>query len=118
MYEVTGTLVHLLPLQSGQGKNGQWKKQDFVIEVPGSFPKKNCFSAWGDRIEASQLVIGQMMKVTFDIESREYNGRWYTDLKALSVQSVNENGRRNMPPVPNANESVAIEEEISDDLPF
>jgi hypothetical protein len=115
--DVTGTLVHILPLQTGQGKNGAWKKQDFVIEMPGSFPKKACFSAWGDKIDSSKLVIGQMLKVSFDVESREYNGRWYTDLKAYSLQSAGETGQRNMPPPPPVHESVIIDQ-VVDDLPF
>lgn len=116
--DITGTLVHMLPLQTGQGKNGPWKKQDFVIEVPGSFPKKACFSAWGDKVDASKLVIGQMIKVSFDVESREYNGRWYTDLKAYSVQNAGSDpGRGNMPPPPPVHEGVLVDQ-IEDDLPF
>lgn len=116
--EITGTLVHILPLQTGQGKNGQWKKQDFVLEIPGSFPKKACFSAWGDKIDSSILVVGQMLKVSFDVESREYNGRWYTDLKAYSIQNAVESGfRNNVPPPLPVSENVAIDQ-VSDDLPF
>lgn len=114
--EITGTLVHLLPVQTGQGRNGQWKKQDFVIEIPGNFPKKVCFSTWGDKIEAASLVVGQMVKVSFDVESREYNDRWYTTLKAYSIQTATETGYRNVPPPP-LNEDVIIES-VSDDLPF
>lgn len=116
--DITGTLVHMLPLQTGQGKNGTWKKQDFVLEIPGSFPKKACFSAWGDKVDASKLVIGQMLKVSFDVESREYNGRWYTDLKAYSVQTADgENGRSNMPSPLVVSENV-MADQMADDLPF
>lgn len=115
--DVTGVLVHMLPLQTGQGKNGPWKKQDFVIEIPGNFPKKACFSAWGDKVDSSKLVIGQMLKVSFDVESREYNGRWYTDLKAYSVQPAGDTGHGNVPPPPPVSEGVLIDQ-APDDLPF
>lgn len=112
--EITGNLIHILPLQTGQGKNGQWKKQDFVIETQDAYPKKVCLSAWGDKIDTSKFVIGQTLKVSFDAESREYNGRWYTDLRAYAVQiSGGATGNNDMPPV---NHSPI--DEASDDLPF
>jgi hypothetical protein len=119
--EVTGKLVYMLPVQTGQGKNGQWKKQDFVIEVPGNFPKKICLSAWGDKVDTSGLAAGDTLKVSFDIESREYNGRWYTDVKAYAIQHVSDSGFSNQPPPPaatSANDNSIMIEEVSDDLPF
>jgi hypothetical protein len=113
--EITGNLIHILPLQTGQGKNGPWKKQDFVIETQDTYPKKICLSAWGDKVDTSRLSIGQSLKVSFDVESREYNGRWYTDLKAYSVQILGGESGADMPPV---NQSFANEQMPDDDLPF
>jgi len=45
--ELTGKLVAVLPEQTGNGKNGVWKKQDVVVETEGKFPKKVCVSIWG-----------------------------------------------------------------------
>jgi hypothetical protein len=74
-------------LESGQGRNGEWKKQQFVIEIEsGQFPKKVCAQLWGDRIAQAGLTEGEMVKVFFDLESREFNGRWYTDVKAWRVE--------------------------------
>ena len=84
--EITGRIIQLLPLQTGQGKNGVWKKQDFVIETDGQYPKKVCISAWGDKVSESVLVVGKEVTVSFDIESREFNGRWYTDVRAWKVE--------------------------------
>jgi hypothetical protein len=75
-------------LQTGQGKNGQWRKQDIIIETQGQYPKKVCISIWGDKINESQLQIGNELNVSFDVESREYNGRWYTDVKAWKVDGA------------------------------
>lgn len=66
--EITGRIIQLLPLQTGQGKNGVWKKQDFVIETDGQYPKKICISAWGDKVSESVLVVGKEVTVSFDIE--------------------------------------------------
>jgi hypothetical protein len=80
--QLTAKLTQLLPLQIGTGKNGEWKKQDIIVETSSEYPKKICVTIWGDKINESQLHIGNELKIDFDIESREYNGRWYTDIKA------------------------------------
>lgn len=87
--ELSGKIVQLLALQKGEGKNGGWKKQEFVIETSGNYPKKVCFSLWGDKIDQSPLSEGTAVKVSFDVESREYNGKWYTDAKAWKVEADN-----------------------------
>lgn len=81
-------LIQMLPLQSGTGKNGEWKKQDIVVETEGQYPKKICFSTRADKINLNQFQVGNFLKIDFDIESREYNGRWYTDLKAWKIEHV------------------------------
>jgi hypothetical protein len=83
--QITARLVQLLPLQTGTGKNGQWKKQDIIVETDGQYPKKICISVWGDKINESQLKPGNRLKIDFDVESREFNGRWYTDVKAWKI---------------------------------
>jgi hypothetical protein len=90
--EIKGRLVQVLPAQTGAGKNGPWKKQDIIIETPGQYPKKVCVSVWGDKISESQLVVGSELNVFFDVESREYNGKWYTDVKAWKVDSAGAGG--------------------------
>ena len=89
--QITGKLLTLLPLQTGKGKNGNWKKQDFIIETGDTYPKKICISIWGDKINPSVLVVGNEIRIDFDIESREYNGRWYTDVKAWKIELVSNN---------------------------
>ncbi len=84
--QLTAKLVQLLPLQTGTGKNGQWKKQDIIVETEGQFPKKVCISIWGDKINESQLKLNTQLNISFDVESREYNGKWYTDVKAWKIE--------------------------------
>jgi Domain of unknown function (DUF3127) len=84
--QLTAKLTQLLPLQTGTGKNGQWKKQDIIVETDGTYPKKVCISIWGDKINESVLKIGSQLSISFDVESREYNGRWYTDVKAWKIE--------------------------------
>ncbi|MDZ4794834.1 MAG: DUF3127 domain-containing protein [Bacteroidota bacterium] len=86
--QLTAKLVQVLPLQTGTGKNGQWKKQDIIVETEGQFPKKVCVSIWGDKINESQLQVGSQLAISFDVESREYNGRWYTDVKAWKIEAA------------------------------
>lgn len=84
--QLTAKLTQLLPIQTGNGKNGQWKKQDIIVETDGQYPKKVCVSIWGDKINESQLQIGNILKIDFDVESREYNSKWYTDIKAWKIE--------------------------------
>jgi Domain of unknown function (DUF3127) len=86
--QLTAKLIQLLPLQSGTGKNGQWKKQDIIVETDATYPKKICVSIWGDKIDAGQLQTGNTLKIDFDVESREFNGRWYTDVKAWKIETA------------------------------
>jgi hypothetical protein len=87
-FEIGGRLFHVAPEQSGQGKNGTWTKQEFVIETTDQYPKKVCFTVWGEKTSAlKSLKAGEEVKVSFDVESREYNGKWYSDLKAWRVVS-------------------------------
>jgi hypothetical protein len=86
--EITGRLNLFLPEVNGTGKNGtSWSKRDFIIETVDNFPKKICISAWGDKTaELNGIGIGEMIKVSFDVQSREYNGKWYTDLRAWKIE--------------------------------
>jgi hypothetical protein len=84
--QLTAKLITLLPAQTGTGKNGQWKKQDIIVETEATYPKKVCVSVWGDKIDATSLQPGNLLKIDFDVESREYNGRWYTDVKAWKIE--------------------------------
>src|ERR1043165_3644111 len=79
--DISGKIIQLLPVQTGQGKNGTWKKQDFILETGDQYPKKVCIAVWGDKINMGNFKMGDMVEVSFDVESREYNGRWYTDVK-------------------------------------
>lgn len=86
--QLTAKLVQLLPLQTGTSKNGQWKKQDVIVETEGQYPKKVCVSIWGDKINEDLLKVGSQLSISFDVESREYNGRWYTDVKAWKIEAA------------------------------
>jgi len=85
--QIKGTIIALLPLQIGQGKNGEWKKQEFIIETSGQYPKKVCVTAWGRLVDVV-TNIGSTVEVSFNLESREYNGRWYTEVKAFEINTL------------------------------
>lgn len=122
--QLTAKLIQLLPLQTGTSAKGQWKKQDFIVETDGQYPKKVCISAWGDKINESMLQIGNVLKLEFDAESREYNGKWYTDLKvwkmelasaATASNSGNNTQNDSFPPPPP--DTISLDGTL-DDLPF
>lgn len=86
--EITGKLISKLSLLTGTSKSGNnWQKQEFVIETLDQYPKKVCAQLWGDKTDQlSQFEIGSTLKVSFDVESREFNGKWYTDLRAWKIE--------------------------------
>ncbi|MCL1938260.1 MAG: DUF3127 domain-containing protein [Candidatus Azobacteroides sp.] len=85
--QITAKLIQILPLETGVGRNGEWKKQNIVVETEAQYARKICISIWGDKIP-TQLQVGQLLTIDFDIESREFNGRWYTDIKAWKVETA------------------------------
>ncbi len=89
--EIQGTVVSILPLQTGQGKSGQWQKSEFIIETPGQFPKKVCLSLWGEEnINKYDLETGMKITAHINIESREYQSRWYTEVRAWKIETSGE----------------------------
>ncbi|MFO7721881.1 MAG: DUF3127 domain-containing protein [Bacteroidales bacterium] len=85
--QLEGIVRELLPIQEGQGRNGTWRKQSFILETAGGqYPRHVCIMVWGDRIDQFRLQSGDQIIASIDIESREYNGRWYTDIKAWKVE--------------------------------
>ena len=86
--EVKGVVTTVIPVQTGEGKNGMWKKQDYVIEYDQSsqYPRKMMFNLWGDKIDQYNIQEGQTLRVSFDIDCREYNGRWYNDIRAWKIE--------------------------------
>ena len=85
--EIKGKIIETLKLQEGSGKNGPWKKQDIIIETESKYPRKICIAVWGDKINYETLQIGNFLFINIDIESKEYNGKWYTEIKAISFKT-------------------------------
>jgi len=84
--EFEGTVWSVLPVVKGTSARGEWVKQEVVFEQPGEFNRKVCVSFWGDRAqEAGALQKGETVAVSANVESREYNGRWFTEVRAWRI---------------------------------
>ena len=86
--ELTGKIIAVMQAKSGVStKTGNnWMTQEYVIEVPGQYPKRCAFSVFGeDRIKQFNLQSGDDVTIQFDIDAREFNGRWYNDVRAYNV---------------------------------
>lgn len=130
--ELIGKLAKKLQEQSGESQRGHWVKMDFVIETSDQFPKQVCFSLWGEEKVAivRNMQLGAEIKVYFSPESREFNERWYTELKCFRIDvlgAVNQTQQVAQPQqsnvTPNINVQGAMfdnnnEPEGNDDLPF
>lgn len=85
--EIKGKVLQVLPIASGMGKNGEWHRQPFVIETGDKYPKKVYMDLWGkDLIDKYDLVEGMMVTAFIELDSREFSGKWYTNVKAWKIQ--------------------------------
>lgn len=92
--EITGKIFKILDIQKGESSRGPWQKGGFVIETESNFPKKVCCTVWGDLLnQVNNLNQGDRVTVAIDIESREYNDRWYTDVKAWQIRPASDGGQ-------------------------
>jgi len=120
-FRVKGKIIKILSEQKGTSPRGDWKKQEFVIESnEDQFPKKICFTLFNDKASSlSGLTPGSDVEVYFNIESREYNERWYHNINAFRVERVSESTSAATPPPYNPADVPPIpESEGGDDLPF
>ena len=87
--DIVGKIIQVLPLQSGTSSRtgNAWQLQSYVLETQEQYPRKVCFEIFGEeRIKNNLCNIDDLVTVSFDIESREFNGRWYTSIRAWRVQ--------------------------------
>ncbi len=127
--EISGKIIQINPEQSGQGRNGTWRKQEIILETQEQYPKKVCVAIWGDKIDQFGLNQGEVVTFGINVESREFNSKWYTDVKAWKVSKGAGSGSdsaepdhvaANIPPPPMSSEppvdtTQGVDE---DDLPF
>ena len=135
--ELEGTLAQKLPVQSGNSARGPWAKQEFILEYPdGNFTAKACFTAWGQEKvqDLGKYQVGDKVKVSFNLKSREYNGRWYNDLQIWKIAPAGAQPAAPAQPAPQARpvaqapaypqapaptlEDMPADSEGAEDLPF
>ena len=75
---IKGKIVQIVDEQSGESAKGPWRKQEYILETDGQYPKQICFMVWNDKIDEFAIKENESVDVSIDLESREYNGRWYT----------------------------------------
>lgn len=123
--EITGKIIFDLPEQNGTSKAGnQWRKKEYVLETEETYPKKIHFDFFGDRVDQFRLTVGQRVRLSFDIESREYNGRWYTSIRGWNAVPADDapaaQPMQQAAPAPAAPAAAPVPPVVNatDDLPF
>lgn len=119
--EFEGIVYRILPVVKGTSQRGEWTKQEVIFELPGEFNRKLCVGFWGDKAaDAAQLREGDKVAVSINVESREYNGRWFTEARAWKMTKAatapSAGSLPDMPPVFPADEPYV--NDPADDLPF
>ena len=116
--DFTGKIIFALPAKSGLKKNGEsWKSQEFVIEnTEGQYPKKMCFNVFGeDKIKSFDIKLGEDIKVSFDIDAKQWQDRWFNSINAWKVEKVSATATN----ATQTNTSTATSnEQVSNGLPF
>jgi len=116
--EIKGKVILALPEMSGVSKSGNsWKKREYVLETQETYPRKVHFDFFGDRADQYPLNVGEDITLFFDIESREFNGRWYTSIRGWKA----EKGNTAAPAVTPMDAPPAVDitaADPTDDLPF
>ena len=118
--EFEGIVYKVLPVVKGTSQRGEWVKQEVVFELPGEFNRKLCVGFWGDKAQdAGNLKPGEKVSVSINIESREYNGRWYTEARAWRLtRQAAQPAAAPMPDMPPFAEEEPYANDPADDLPF
>ena len=86
--EIEGKIVKIFPQRSGEGSNGTWTSQDFMIEVPGNYPTKAAFDDFNNAAGLQSFQVGDMVKVSFNIRSNEWQGKYITSLRAWRIERL------------------------------
>ena len=119
---VKGKVEQILKPESGVSKAGkEWKKQEFVMETDEQFPRKVCFTLFGDKVDLlNGLTAGQEVEVSFNLDSREFNGRWFTNVNAWKIDQASEETAAPAPPPAFTMNDIPPEpdEDAANDLPF
>jgi len=122
--EISGKIIKKLDAVTGNSARGEWKKQEFIIETEDKYPKQVCISAWAEKVdELTKFNINDKVKLSINAESREYNGRWYTDLRFWKIEMIGATSSTN---TNNPSPAAPVVEDFSnfdnnqesDDLPF
>ena len=126
--ELAGKVIAVLEPRGGVSKSGnQWKVQEYVIETHDQYPRRMCFDVFGeDKIQQFNIQVGEELNVSFDIDAREWQGRWFNSIRAWKVERVNADAQQMPPmdaPFPPLNAAPAAPVDFSssdekDDLPF
>ena len=115
--KITGRVTDILEEQTGTGRNGPWRKQDFILETEGEYPAQICITQWGENIEKFGVSEGETLTAHIDLRSREYNGRWYTDVKAWRVERDEAGGPADPGPAGETPPPLT-DDDLDADLPF
>lgn len=124
--EIKGRIIAVMPVKTGAKDGKSWASQDFVIETLEQYPKRCMFNVFGeDKLKQFNIQQGGEYLVKFDINAREYNGRWYNDLRAWKVEPAQaEQAPAQEAPFPNAGAdaipapTIAPPNDDADPLPF
>lgn len=122
--EIKGKIIVALPEMTGTSKAGNpWKKREYVLETQETYPKKVHFDFFGERADQFPLAVGDVITLSFDIESREFNGRWYTSIRGWKAEKDGAAPAPAAAPAQDFPGSVPPPPEIgggadNDDLPF
>ena len=110
--EVSGKIIAVLPVVTGTGAKGEWKKQTAVLETADQYPKKVAFDMFNDKIQ--QFKVGEEVTVHINIDAREWQGKWFNSVTAWKVEKGGTVSHEEPAPV----QSAPVAQQETSELPF
>lgn len=118
--EIKGKIVQILQAVTGNSARGEWKRQDFIIETQEQYPKKVCIQNFNGKADLEKFGVGTTVNVSINIESREYNEKWYTSVNVWKMESAGQGQNSNQGYTPSASDipPPATDEMPQEEAPF
>ena len=121
--EFEGVVYKILPPTKGTSARGDWQRQEVIFELQQEFSRKVCVIFFNKESDVARLREGMTCTVSVNIESREYNGRWYTDVRAWRIQKTQPEQPAaapipDLPPIGMEEPAMAVGSDSVEDLPF
>jgi hypothetical protein len=114
--EISGKVLQVNEPKTGQSSRGEWKKQEVIIETEEQYPRTVCLLNWNDKVDISNIKPGEKITASVNVESREFKGNWFTDIKLWKITKEEENQKSGSSKPPVDDSPLPGKDDIPEDI--